>query len=75
MTRQYRSTANMVFLVLAGNGKTTIGERQFSWRQGDVIVAPTWTKVEHNVGSDALLFVLSDEPLMRFSNHCRRDAD
>jgi gentisate 1,2-dioxygenase len=75
ITRRHRSTANTVFLVLAGNGATTIGESQFSWRKGDAMVAPIWTKIEHNISSDALLFVLSDEPLMRFSHHYRFEPD
>jgi gentisate 1,2-dioxygenase len=74
-TRRHRSTANTVFLVLDGSGTTTIGERDFSWRKGDAFVAPTWTKIEHSISSDALLFTLSDEPLMRFSHYYRFEAD
>jgi len=74
-TRRHRSTANTVFLVLDGSGTTTIGERDFSWRKGDAFAAPTWTKIEHSIASDALLFTLSDEPLMRFSHYYRFEAD
>jgi gentisate 1,2-dioxygenase len=74
-TRPHRSTANTVFLVLDGSGTTTIGERDFSWRKGDAFAAPTWTKIEHSISSDALLFTLSDEPLMRFSHYYRFEAD
>src|SRR5712671_4524754 len=74
-TRRHRSTANTVFLVLEGSGTTTIGERDFSWRKGDAFAAPTWTKIEHSIASDALLFTLSDEPLMRFSHYYRFEAD
>jgi len=74
-TRRHRSTANTIFLVLAGGGTTTIGGRDFCWRKGDVLVAPTWTTVEHSIDSDALLFTLSDEPLMRFSRYYRFEAD
>jgi gentisate 1,2-dioxygenase len=74
-TRRHRSTANTVFLVLDGNGTTTIGECRFSWGKGDTFVAPTWTKIEHSIDSDALLFTLSDEPLMRFAHYYRFEAD
>jgi gentisate 1,2-dioxygenase len=74
-TRQQRSTANTVFLALEGSGVTTIDERHFCWRKGDVFVAPTWTKIEHSIESDALLFTLSDEPLMRFARYYRFEAD
>src|SRR5260370_21323082 len=74
-TRPHRSTVNTVFLVLDGIGTTTIGDRDFSWRKGDAFAAPTWTKIEHNISSDALLFTLSDEPLIRFSHYYRFEAD
>ncbi len=74
-TRPHRSTVNTVFLVLDGIGTTTIGDRDFSWRKGDAFAAPTWTKIEHSIASDALLFTLSDEPLMRFSHYYRFEAD
>jgi gentisate 1,2-dioxygenase len=74
-TRRHRSTANTVFLVLEGSGTTTIGEHRFSWRKGDAFVAPIWTKIEHSIDSDAQLFTLSDEPLMRFLHYYRFEAD
>jgi gentisate 1,2-dioxygenase len=74
-TRRQRSTANTVFLALEGSGVTTIDERLFRWRKGDAFVAPTWTKIEHSIESDALLFTLSDEPLMRFAHYYRFEAD
>jgi gentisate 1,2-dioxygenase len=74
-TRRHRSTANMVFLVLEGSGITNIGGHKFAWRKGDVLVAPTWTTIEHSVENDTLLFTLSDEPLMRFSHYYRFEAD
>jgi gentisate 1,2-dioxygenase len=54
---------------------TTIGERHFCWRKGDTFVAPAWTKIEHSIESNALLFTLSDEPLMRFAHYYRFEAD
>jgi gentisate 1,2-dioxygenase len=74
-TRRHRSTVNTVFLVLEGSGTTTVGERCFSWRKGDAFVAPIWTKIEHSIDSDAQLFTLSDEPLMRFARYYRFEAD
>ena len=74
-TRRYRSTANTIFLATEGAGETVIGERRFSWRRGDTVVAPSWTRIEHRAGADATLFTLTDEPLMRFSNYYRFEAD
>jgi len=74
-TRRHRSTANTVFLVLDGSGTTKIGERDFSWRKGDAFAAPTWNMIEHRIDGDAVLFTLSDEPLMRFAGYYRFEAD
>jgi len=74
-TRRYRSTANTIFLVVEGTGETIVGDERFSWQQGDTIVAPNWTKIQHRATADSTLFELSDEPLMRFSNYYRFEAD
>jgi gentisate 1,2-dioxygenase len=73
-TRRYRTTANTIFHVTEGAGETTIGEKLFSWRRGDTVVAPGWHAISHRATSDTQLFVLSDEPLLRFSNYYRFEA-
>jgi gentisate 1,2-dioxygenase len=74
-TRRHRSTANSIFLVTEGTGESTIGDRRFAWQQGDTFVAPSWTRIEHRAGADAMLFTLTDEPLLRFCNYYRFEAD
>ena len=74
-TRRYRSTVNSVFLVTGGAGESVIGERRFAWARGDTFAAPTWTRIEHRGHTDATLFTLTDEPLMRFCNYYRFEAD
>ena len=62
-------------LILAkGTGETTIGEKRFSWQRGDTLAAPCWYAITHLTTSDAQLFVLSDEPLLQFSNYYRFEA-
>jgi gentisate 1,2-dioxygenase len=73
-TRRYRCTANTIFHVIEGTGETMIGDCRFSWRRGDTVVAPGWSAVHHRAISDAQLFALSDEPLLRFSNYYRFEA-
>jgi gentisate 1,2-dioxygenase len=73
-TRRYRTTANTIFLAIEGAGETTIGDQCFSWRRGDTVVAPNWSTIGHRATSDAQLFVLSDEPLLRFSSYYRFEA-
>jgi len=36
---------------------------------------PTWTRFTHVATSDALLFAMSDEPLMRFAKYYRVELD
>ena len=74
-TRRQRSTADRVFVVMEGSGKTIVGEKSFEWQFGDTIAIPTWNKYEHKATTDSVLFELSDEPLKRFSNYYRFEAD
>jgi gentisate 1,2-dioxygenase len=74
-TRSRRSTANRIFVAMEGAGQSKVGERVFSWTRGDTFVVPTWVSYSHRVESDALLFCLSDEPLMRFLKCYRTEHD
>lgn len=73
-TRRQRSTANTIFVAVEGSGETVVGDKRFAWRRGDTIAVPCWNWCEHRAGADALLFAMSDEPLMRFSNYYRHEA-
>jgi len=74
-TRRQRSTASRVFCAVAGSGTTIVGDKQIDWCRGDSFVVPCWTWHEHHAASDAQLFELSDEPLMRFAKYYRFAAD
>jgi gentisate 1,2-dioxygenase len=74
-TRRQRSTANRVFCATEGSGETSAGSDTFRWKRGDTIVVPSWTKYEHRADADAVLFEMSDEPLMRFAKFFRFEAD
>ncbi len=73
-TKRYRTTANIIFHVAEGSGESTVGDKNFSWQHGDTFVAPGWHAIGHRATSDAQLFALSDEPLLRFSNYYRFEA-
>jgi gentisate 1,2-dioxygenase len=73
-TRRHRTTANTIFHVAEGSGESTVGDQRFAWSRGDTFVAPGWRAIDHHALSDAQLFVLSDEPLLRFSNYYRFEA-
>ena len=74
-TRRQRSTANRVFVPVDGSGETIISGERFAWARGDTIVVPCWHKFEHRATADALLFEMSDEPLMRFAQYYRAEVD
>lgn len=74
-TRRQRSTANHIFCAVEGHGETIVGDQRLTWQQGDTFAVPCWTKYEHLAHADAQLFDCSDEPLMRFANYYRFEAD
>ena len=74
-TRRQRSTANRVFVVMAGTGQTLVDGKSMLWQPGDTLVVPTWMRFEHVAASDAVLFAMSDEPLMRFAKYFRAEMD
>jgi len=72
-TKPLRTTASRIFCVAEGRGTTTVDGETFSWSRGDVIAAPSWRHVEHHAESDATLFLMTDEPLLRALNWLRID--
>jgi gentisate 1,2-dioxygenase len=74
-TRRQRSTTNRIFCVMEGSGETIAGDKRIAWQRGDNFCVPTWTKFEHKAASDAQLFCMSDETLMKSSRFYKFDAD
>jgi gentisate 1,2-dioxygenase len=61
-TRMKRGTYNVVCLVVAGEGRSIIGEQKFEWSQHDVFTIPHWTWARHEAkGGDADLFLVTDK--------------
>jgi gentisate 1,2-dioxygenase len=61
-TRRKRATYNMVCLVVAGEGRSSIGEVTFEWSQHDVFTIPHWTWARHEArGGHADLFMVTDK--------------
>ena len=57
--------ANNVLGVVQGTGTTELDGKTLSWSRGDVIVVPSWREHVHKSDSGAVLFRVSDEPVMR----------
>jgi gentisate 1,2-dioxygenase len=64
-TAPYRATANNIYAVVQGTGASTIDGERFEWRRGDVIAAPAWRPHFHEAAGDAILFRVTDEPVMQ----------
>lgn len=60
-TQARRVTWNMICLVVAGAGKSTVGGQSFNWEQHDVFTIPHWSWASHTaLSGDADLFIVSD---------------
>jgi gentisate 1,2-dioxygenase len=66
-----RSTANSIFAVIDGRGRSTIDGREFEWRRGDVFVVPAWRGHAYRALERSHLLRVSDEPVLRKLNWLR----
>jgi len=66
-TRWKRETASTFYIVLEGKGATEVGGKRLDWEENDFFVVPNFLWRRHiNAGpGDAVLYAVSDEPLMR----------
>jgi len=63
-TRPRRTTWNKVCLVVAGEGRATIGDATFAWSRHDIFSVPHWAWASFTAaGGDADLFVVADRPV------------
>ena len=63
-TRPRRATYNAVCLVVAGEGRSTVGEQRFEWSRHDVFTVPHWTWASHEARSaSADLFIVTDRAI------------
>lgn len=56
----YRSTDGMVFCVVEGSGRITVGDREFEFEPHDIFVVPHWTSYRLSAGPECILFSYSD---------------
>jgi gentisate 1,2-dioxygenase len=61
----HRTTANAIFTVVKGEGRTLAGDTDMHWKRGDVFAVPAWQSYQHTISADAYLVLVSDEPVMR----------
>ncbi|AQV98192.1 gentisate 1,2-dioxygenase [Cupriavidus necator] len=69
--RPYRHTANTVYVVMRGSGRSEVGELEVDWSFGDTFVAPAWSRISHHASEDSVICAISDEQLMRWTRYYR----
>jgi gentisate 1,2-dioxygenase len=63
-TRPRRVTYNQICLVVSGEGRSTVGDRNFSWTKHDIFTIPHWNWASHQAaGGEADLFIVSDRAM------------
>ena len=76
-TLPMRHSAHSIFLVVEGRGYTDVADKRLDWQENDVFVVPNWLWHHHvNLASerDAVLYAMSDEPLVRSVEGWRRQG-
>lgn len=70
---QLRTTANAIFTVIEGSGRTHVDGEVIEWSMGDVIAVPAWRTYSHEVDTTSFMVRASDEPLLRSINLLREE--
>lgn len=73
VSRTQRTTANSIFTVVKGSGRSVIDGEVLEWTTGDVIAVPAWRPYRHEATDTSYLVRASDEPLMRALNLLRSE--
>jgi gentisate 1,2-dioxygenase len=76
-TAESRSTAGTFFTAIAGTGYTEVAGQKLEWGKNDLFVIPNHTWYRHvNTGGtdDAILYGISDRPLLEKIGHYRRQG-
>ena len=63
-TLHKRETSSTVFVAMQGRGETEVGGQTFAWEENDVFVVPNFLWRRHRAKSDAVLYTMSDQPLL-----------
>ena len=59
-----QTTANNIFAVIEGRGSSVVDGTTLHWKRGDVFAAPAWRPHHHRPDGDAVLFRVTDEPVL-----------
>ncbi len=73
-TQPFRHTASTVYTVIEGKGYTEVNGKRLEWQRNDILVVPAnmWRRhVNLDREADAVLYSLTDEPLLKAIGHYR----
>jgi gentisate 1,2-dioxygenase len=73
-TQPFRHTASTVYTVMEGHGYTEVNGQRLAWDRNDILVVPAnlWRRhVNLGTTTDAVLYSLTDEPLLQAIGHYR----
>ncbi|HWP27982.1 MAG TPA: cupin domain-containing protein [Chloroflexota bacterium] len=75
-TRAHRHTASTVHFVVRGAGYTVVEGHKYAWEARDIMAIPPWMWHEHvaDAAEDAILFVMSDLPVLEPFGLYREEA-
>jgi len=63
------AASGVVAYVIAGSGTTECGAERVAWNAGDLLILPGGVPHDHAAGAiDAVLWIVSNEPLLAFEN-------
>ncbi len=73
-TRPYRTNANMMCLVVEGNGISQVGDEVLAWAKNDIFSLPRGHWISHRAQSDdAKLFQLTDREVLARLDYLREE--
>jgi gentisate 1,2-dioxygenase len=73
-TSAWRTTSNSVMVVAKGKGISQVGAATIRWNENDVFTLPHWQWIEHEALLDAVLFQVTDKPLLKMLGYLREET-
>lgn len=77
-TQPHRHTSSAFYFVVRGSGSTTVDGQTLAWSERDSFVVPNWSRHHHvnrSTDREALLFCVTDEPVLAALGLLRHDPD
>lgn len=63
-TAPERTTANNIFAVVRGNGRTEVDGETLTWGFGDTVAIPAWRPFRHFADAETVLLQVTDSPVL-----------